>query len=159
LGTIGLESLSSNNFSDSASREWSIGPRVSWNIFQGDATRQNIKVHNARQEQALIFYEMALLKAQEEVENALVAYARQQRRMVSLRAATTAAKRAAQLAADQFQAGLVDFSNVLDAQRAQLNFEDELAQSEGSVIANLIRLYKALGGGWVSKVKEHDTTQ
>lgn len=155
FGTIGLESLSSGDFFDSASRAWSIGPSISWNIFHGGAIRQNIEVQNARQEQALISYETTLLKALEEVENALVAYAREQLRMESLAAATAAAKNAALLAEDQFQAGLVDFSNVLDAQRAQLNFEDELAQSEGTVTANLIRLYKALGGGWVSEVKEN----
>jgi len=158
MGTIGLESLSSSNFFDSASQIWRIGPGMSWNIFQGGAIRQNIEVQNARQEQALISYETTLLKALEEVENTLVAYAREQQRMESLRAATTAARSAAQLAEDQFQAGLVDFSNVLDAQRAQINFEDELAQSEGSVTANLIRLYKALGGGWVSEIKEQETT-
>ncbi|NOQ46512.1 MAG: efflux transporter outer membrane subunit [Desulfobulbaceae bacterium] len=159
FGTIGLESLASADFFDSASRVWRIGPGISWNIFQGGALRQNIEVQNALQEQALIAYETALLEALEEVENALVAYAREQRRMESLGAATTAAKSAAQLAEDQFQAGLVDFSNVLDAQRAQLNFEDELAQSEGGVTANLIRLYKALGGGWVSEVKKQETTE
>ena len=159
LGTVGLESLSSGDFFDSASRVWRIGPGVSWNIFQGGAIRQNIEVQNARQEQALISYEMALLNALEEVENALVAYAREQQRMESLRAATAAAKSAAQLAEDQFQAGLVDFSNVLDAQRAQINFEDELAQSEGTVTANLIRLYKALGGGWVAEIKEQKITE
>ena len=159
LGTVGLESLSSGDFFDSASRVWRIGPGVSWNIFQGGAIRQNIEVQNARQEQALISYEMALLNALEEVENALVAYAREQQRMESLHAATAAAKSAAQLAEDQFQAGLVDFSNVLDAQRAQINFEDELAQSEGTVTANLIRLYKALGGGWVAEIKEQKITE
>ena len=158
LGTIGLESLSSGNFFDSASQVWRIGPGISWNLFQGGAIRQNIEVHNARQEQALISYETTLLKALEEVENTLVAYAREQQRMESLRAATTAAQNAAQLAEDQFQAGLVDFSNVLDAQRAQINFEDELAQSEGNVTANLIRLYKALGGGWVSEVQKPEST-
>jgi len=158
FGTIGLESLSSDNFFDSASHLWRIGPGISWNIFHGGAIRQNIEVQNARQEQAMISYEMTLLKALEDVENALVAYVREQLRMESLRAATAAAKSAALLAEDQFQAGLVDFSNVLDAQRAQINFEDELAQSEGTVTANLIRLYKALGGGWVSEVKEQEST-
>jgi len=151
LGTIGLESLSSGDFVDWASRAWSVGPGVSWNIFHGGAIRQNIEVQSARQEQALINYEQAVLRAQEEVENALVAYATEQRRMESLRAGTVAAKSAAQLADAKFQAGLVDFNNVLDAQRAQLDFEDELAQSKGAVTSNLVRLYKALGGGWESK--------
>jgi len=150
MGTIGLESISTGDFLESASRTWSIGPGISWNIFHGGAIRQNIKVQSALQEQAMIQYESAVLKAQEEVENVLVAYDKEQRRRESLARATDAARRAVLLARDQYQAGLVDFSNVLMAQRSLLSFQDELAQSEGAVVSNLVRLYKALGGGWKS---------
>jgi len=148
LGTVGLESISTGNLFTGHSRTWSISPGVSWNIFHGGAIRQNIKVHSARQEQALIQYESAVLKAQEEVENVLVAYAKEQRRRESLAAATSAAQTAVGLAQDQYKVGLVDFSNVLDAQRSLLSFQDQLAQSDGAVTSNLVRLYKALGGGW-----------
>ena len=148
MGTIGLESISTGDFLESAGRTWGIGPGISWNIFHGSAIRQNIKVQTARQEQALIQYESTVLKALEEVENVLVAYAKEQRRRESLARATNAAKRAVLLARDQYQAGLVDFNNVLIAQRSLLSFQNELAQSEGAVISNLVRLYKALGGGW-----------
>jgi NodT family efflux transporter outer membrane factor (OMF) lipoprotein len=147
-GTIGFESISSSDLLTSASRVWSIGPGVSWNIFHGGAIRQNIKVQTARQEQAMIQYESAVLKAYEEVENVLIAYAKEQRRQQSLAKSATAAQRAALLTQDQYQAGLVDFNNVLDAQRSLLLIQDELSQSEGNVISNLIRLYKAFGGGW-----------
>jgi len=148
IGTVGLESISTGNFFTADSRTWSISPGVSWNIFHGGAIRQNIKVQSARQEQALIEYESAVLKAQEEVENVLVAYAKEQRRRESLARATDAARQADLLARDRYQAGLVDFSNVLIAQLSLLSFQDELAQSEGSVTSNVVRLYKALGGGW-----------
>jgi len=150
FGTIGLESLSSGDFFEWASRTWSIGSGVSWNIFDGNAIRQNIEVQTARQEQALIQYEAAVLRAQEEVENVLVAYAKEQLRRESLSKAADAAQRAALLAQDRYQAGLVDFNNVLDAQRSLLILQDELNQSNGAVISNLVRLYKALGGGWKS---------
>jgi len=55
-----------------------------------------------------------------------------------------------QLSQDKYKAGLVDFSNVLDAQRSLLSFQDQLAQSNGAVTSNLITLYKALGGGWTA---------
>jgi len=151
IGSIGLESVTFSDFSEWASRTWSIGgPGISWNIFRGGAIRQNIEVQTALQEQALIQYESTVLRALEEVENALVAYAKEQRRRESLTKATVAAQRAAALARDVYQAGLVDFNNVLDAQRSLLIIEDQLAQSEGAVISNLVRLYKALGGGWKS---------
>jgi NodT family efflux transporter outer membrane factor (OMF) lipoprotein len=148
FGTIGLESLSSKDFLEWASRTWSIGPGVSWNIFDAGAIRQNIKVETARQEQALIQYESAVLSAQEEVENVLVAFAKEQRRRESLSRATEAARQADRLARDRYQAGLVDFSNVLITQLSLLSFQDELVQSDGAVTTNLVRLYKAFGGGW-----------
>ncbi len=83
-GTIGLESIVSGDFLDWGSRYWSIGPSASWMVFDGGAFRQNIKAQTARQEQALIQYQATVLKAQEEVENALVAYAKEQRRRHSL---------------------------------------------------------------------------
>jgi NodT family efflux transporter outer membrane factor (OMF) lipoprotein len=148
FGTIGLESLSSQDFLDWGSRIWSIGPGISWNIFDAGAIRKNIKVQTARQEQALIRYESAVLNAQEEVENVLVAFAKEQRRRESLFKATQAARQADLLARDRYQAGLVDFNNVLVAQLALISFQDQLVQSDGAVTTNLVRLYKALGGGW-----------
>jgi len=148
LGSIGLESIDSGDFLDWGSRAWRIGPGASWTVFDGGAIRQNIKVQNARQEQALIQYQATVLKAQEEVENALVAYAKEQRRRDSLDRAATAAQRAELLARDKYQAGLVDFNNVLDAQRSLIILQDALNQSIGAATANLVRLYKSLGGGW-----------
>jgi len=107
-----------------------------------------VAAQSARQEQAMIDYQAALLTAQEEIENAILAFAKEQLRRDSLVKATAAARNADRIARDQYQAGLVDFSNVLDAQRSLLSFEDQLAQSRGAVSANLVRLYKALGGGW-----------
>jgi multidrug efflux system outer membrane protein len=78
----------------------------------------------------------------------LVAYAKEQDRRDSLAKAEAAAERATLLAQDQYEAGLVNFNNVLDTQRALLVLQDQLAQSEGTVTSNLVRLYKALGGGW-----------
>ena len=149
-GSIGLEALSLTNLSSSGTWTLSGGPRMSWAIFKGGAIRQNIEVQSALQEQYLIAYESAVLSALEEVENALVAYAEVQQRRQSLSEATEAARKAVALAQHKYQAGLTDFNNVLDAQRSLLSFQEQLAQSEGNVTSNLVRLYKALGGGWTS---------
>jgi NodT family efflux transporter outer membrane factor (OMF) lipoprotein len=154
-GTIGFDALSIDNLFLSGSGTYGFGPSISLPIFTGGATRQNIEVQSALQEQYLIAYETAVLNALEEVENSLVAFAEEQSRRQSLFDATTAAKQADELAKTKYQAGLTDFSSVLDAERSLLSFEDELAQSEGKVTANLIRLYKALGGGWTSATNEN----
>jgi outer membrane protein TolC len=147
-GTIGLESLSAGDLFNSASRAWLIGPSILWNVFDAGAARQRIEFQSALRDQVLNDYGSKILLALEEVENALVAYAQEQLRRESLKAASAAAQRAVLLAQDQYAAGLVDFNNVLIAQRSLLSLQDELARSEGTVTSNLVRLYKALGGGW-----------
>ena len=147
-GSIGLAALATGDLLSADSKTYSFGPSVTWTIFNGGAIRQNIEVQSALQEQYLIAYEAAVLNASEEVENALVAFAEEQKRRQALLDATGAAKQASELAKNKYQAGLTDFSSVLDAERSLRSFEDSLAQSEGAVTSNLVRLYKTLGGGW-----------
>lgn len=147
-GTVGLQSIHETKILDLDSKYWSAGPSVSWNIFNAGAVRQNIAVQSALVDQALISYQSTVLSALEEVENVLTAYAKEQNRHEYLSAAITAARRADELAREQYQAGLVDFSNVLDTQQALLTLTDTMAQNEGAMVLNLVRLYKAFGGGW-----------
>ena len=153
-GSIGLETLSLTEPSSQRSQTISGGPRFSWAILD-PTVRPNIEVQSALQEQALITYRAAVLNSLEEVEDALIEYAQEQQRRDNLQQATEAAQAAAKLAQDKYQAGLTDFSNVLDAERSLLSFQDQLAQSNGTVTSNLIRLYKALGGGWTSMADTH----
>jgi len=155
LGSIGLEALSPGNLFLTSSRTHGIGATVAWPLFDAGAIRSNIEVQTALQEQALIRYEAAVLTALEDVENALVAYAKEQRRRQSLTEATEAARRAVDLAQKQYTSGLIEFGNVLIAQRSLLSLEDQLAVSEGEVTSNLIALYKSLGGGWKSLIPDN----
>ncbi len=147
-GAIGYESLSSGNLLTADSLVWSWGPKVTWPVFHGNAIRANIEVQSALQEQAAIHYESAVLSALEEVEDALSAYVEEQIRRSSLTEAAAAAKDAADFAQNNYDAGMIDFDTVLDAQRTLLSYQDALVQSEAAVVINLVRLYKALGGGW-----------
>lgn len=147
-GSIGLEALSADGFLSANNRTWQIAPGVSWNIFDAGRLRKKIEIQSALQEQSLLTYEATVLGALQEVENALVAYAHEQERRGALNLATGAALRASDLARQQYAAGLIDFLSVLEAQRALLTLQQQLAESEGLVTGNLVRLYKALGGGW-----------
>jgi NodT family efflux transporter outer membrane factor (OMF) lipoprotein len=149
-GSIGLEALSLDNLFSTGSRTYRVTPGFTWSIFSAGSIRRNIEVQDALQEQALIQYEAAVLTALEEAENALAAYADEKVRRESLLRASEAAQRAVDLAQSQYASGLIDFQVVLDAQRSLLSLQDQLATSEGEVTADLIRLYKALGGGWTS---------
>ncbi|MCE9590257.1 MAG: efflux transporter outer membrane subunit [Planctomycetes bacterium] len=147
-GTAGLESLSLKDFANANSAFWSIGPSVTWRIFDAGQIKANIQVTEARQQQALIQYRQVVLRSLQEVEDALVAHDREQVRWRSLEQAVDANRRAVELATDLHKAGVVDFLNVLTAQQSLYLSEDLLAQSTRIVATNLIALYKALGGGW-----------
>jgi outer membrane protein, multidrug efflux system len=149
-GSIGLESITTGNFLKWGSRTLSIGPGVTAPIFHGGALRQKVEYQTAVQEQAAIAYEKTVLNALEEVENALVAYGEEQNKRDALIEAVDAAEKAVLLSQHQYQVGLANFLSVLDAERSLLTFQNQLAESKGAVVSNLIRVYKTLGGGWES---------
>ncbi|MFH1993418.1 MAG: efflux transporter outer membrane subunit [Pseudomonadota bacterium] len=156
-GSIGFDALSTGDLLTADSRSYSYGPRISWRIFDAGAVRRNIEVQSAKQEQALVTYESTVLSALEETENALVAYAEEQHRRDSLLEAVRAAQQVLDLAQSKYQAGLIDFIALLDAQRSLLSYQDELGISDGAVTSNLVRLYKALGGGWDIQMRAKET--
>jgi NodT family efflux transporter outer membrane factor (OMF) lipoprotein len=147
-GSIGYEMITKGNPLSRGNLIGSIAASAVYTVFDAGRIRQGIEVQNALQEQALVDYETSILLALEEVENGLIAYADEQVRRRSLVEASEAAGRAVQVVRDNYAAGLVDFLPVLESQRSLLSFEDQLAQSDATVTSDLIRLYKALGGGW-----------
>jgi NodT family efflux transporter outer membrane factor (OMF) lipoprotein len=153
-GTLQFAAADMTRLFDSTSRLSNIGPAFQWNIFNTASVRSNIKVQNERQKQALIAYEQTILQALEEVENAMVAYARELDRQAALKQAVAATRKSAHLAESLYKDGLKDFISVLDAQRSLFAVEDQSTISSAEVSANLIRLYKALGGGWNPRFRE-----
>jgi len=99
-------------------------------------------------EEAGLQYRSTILKALQEVEDALVEYATDQERQVKLNAAYQQNQLALQLMQQRYQHGLVTFLEVLDAERTVLSSQDELAQSASLSVTDVVALYKALGGGW-----------
>jgi len=149
-GAIGLQALTFNGLFNAANATSSGSSGLTWRVFDAGAIRKNIEIQSALQEQSLIAYESAVLGALEEAENAILAYAQEQRRRQSLVEAARSAQAAAELAGIKYRTGLIDFTAVLEAERSLLSFRDQLAQSDGAIVTNLVRLYKALGGGWTA---------
>jgi len=147
-GALGYESVSASDWFAGGSRFWSLGPTVQWNLFDAGRIRANIKVQNARQEQALANYEKTVLASFEDVENALVGYAKERARHRSLEDAVQSSQESLRLANQLYANGLANFINVLDAERSLYQTQDQLVQSELVISSDLIALYKALGGGW-----------
>ncbi len=158
-GSLTFQSTDSANLFTVLSRALSFGPSLQWNIFSAGSVRNNITVQNERQKQALLNYEKSILTALEDVENGMVAYARELDRRENMRKAVSASSESVRFAESMYKDGLIDFSRVLDAQRNLFTQEDQLADSDAEVTRNLIRLYKALGGGWESSANSMESVE
>jgi NodT family efflux transporter outer membrane factor (OMF) lipoprotein len=139
-GSAGL-SLGVGNF-------FSLGPSINWPIFSAGRIRSNIRAQHERVNQALLGYEKTINVAVQEVEDSLTSYSGECEQLAHLEKAVASSRRAVDLSRELYTAGLADFLSVLEAQNALYDNEKEQAQSETAVLASLIALYKALGGGW-----------
>lgn len=146
-GTLGLSANAAADVFTEGSDQSAFGPSVRWNLFDGGRLRQRVKSLEARAEAAQIAWELTVLRALEEAENAMTRFVHEQSRRASLERAATQARRAVDLAQSQYRAGLSDFQAVIDSQRTVAAIEDELAGSDAEIATNLIALFKALGGG------------
>ena len=133
---------------DQGARQYSYGPRMSWNFFDGGRIRNNIKAEDALAVEARLRYEQTVLVALQEVEDALVAFTQEAERRDALQRTVVAAQRSVELVQTLYRTGLTDFQNVLDMERSLFVQQDLYAESQGLVVQNLILLYRALGGGW-----------
>jgi outer membrane protein TolC len=152
-GTFGFLSSDVGKFKLSDMFQWKshtgqAGPSVQWNILNYGRITNNVRVQDARFEQLLIAYQNTVLKAQQEVEDALVAFLRAQEQSGFLAQSTAAAKNSLDLSILQYREGAKDFTTVVIAQQALLNQQDNLATSLGNILSNLVGVYRALGGGW-----------
>jgi multidrug efflux system outer membrane protein len=128
------------------SRAWAVSPSVSWSAFDLGRARARVRGSSAATEEAMAFYEDTVLRALEETESALANYHAQQARLIKLNDQARESKRAADIARLRYREGVVDFLELLDAERTQLQAEDAVAESEKDVYVTVIALYKALGG-------------
>jgi NodT family efflux transporter outer membrane factor (OMF) lipoprotein len=147
-GALGLTASSLDNFFSDENAAMNISPFISIPLFNRNRIRDQIEIQNAIQERTLIEYETTVADAIKEVRDAIMAYGEEQKRYRMLTKGAAAAQMALEIADERFSSGLVDFLDVLDAQRALLSFEESKASSSGTITLGLIRLYKALGGGW-----------
>jgi NodT family efflux transporter outer membrane factor (OMF) lipoprotein len=147
-GNLVLQAAEFGDLGEGDSFGWSLVPGVSWPLFTGGKVRGQIQVEEARAEQALAAYRATVLNALAEVENALVALRQEEIRRERLATAVEASQQSVKLVHTQYISGLTDFQSYLDAQRSLTGQQDSFAVSQGQAVANLIRLNRALGGGW-----------
>ncbi|MGC9986543.1 MAG: efflux transporter outer membrane subunit [Polyangia bacterium] len=153
-GSVGLEALVQGG-SGSTGVFYSLLGGITAPIFNAGRLKNQVEAQDAVREQAQVAYQQAVLTALQEVENALVALARNRERGDALTRAAEAAHAASDLARQRYSAGVIDFQSVIDTQRTVLSVEDSLASTQADSVLALIRLYKALGGGWSQTTEPH----
>lgn len=147
-GSIGVESLKAGEiFSPQYTISKLVGSLTA-PIFSAGSIKATIEIKTEAERQALIAYESTVLTALAEVENAQSSVARTTERLDSIRIAAAAARDAATLAAQEYQAGQSDLLTLLDAQRSSLSLDQQEVSAGAAQLAAYIQLYKSLGGGW-----------
>lgn len=153
FGFVGLESTNSGDRSgsdllDSDSLTFSGGPAFSWNILNYGRIKSNVRVQDARFQQAIVGYQDAVLRAYQEVEDAIVGFLESKKETGFRHESATASQRSSEIANIQYREGAVDFQRVIDSDRELVLQQDLWTSSRGRIALNLIAMYKALGGGW-----------
>ena len=152
FGSIGLRAFNkgpgTHNLFSTSSIFYSAGPAINWPFLNYGRLTNAVRVEDARFQQSLVAYRDTVLRASQEVEDALAGFLSAQQALVFQQNAVTSAKRSVELSLVQYREGATDFQRVLDAQRSLLQEQTSGAQQTSSVATNLVALYKALGGGW-----------
>ena len=130
------------------SRIWGIGGLVSLPLFDFGQRLATIKEYSSLEHQALFTYEKTVITALQEVESDLASYFNEEERMFHLSREMEASQKAWDLVLDLYQAGLANYTQVLQTEQVWLNAINALTSSQQALATDLISLYKALGGGW-----------
>ena len=129
-------------------RSGSMGPSLTWNIFNYGQITNNVRYQDAQFQELLVTYQNTVLSAQQDVEDNLEGFLQSQEQAASLKESVVAAQSSLDLALIQYREGITDFTTVLTAQQALLSTEDSLASAMGNISRYLVGVYRALGGGW-----------
>jgi NodT family efflux transporter outer membrane factor (OMF) lipoprotein len=151
-GAAGYTAGEFNALGDHGTFRYAVGPVITWPALTLGRIKARVDQSSARAREAQTQYDVTVLRALQDVESSLVRYRTARGRLENLRNAADASERAAELARLRFTGGVADFLQVLDAERTQLEAQDQLAQSRTDAATAYASLYKALGGSWPSPV-------
>lgn len=145
--TFGFESYEGARFGEWGTRTWSVGPSLSLPIFDQGRRRATVVLRQLAQQEAAVSYQQTVLKAWQDIDDALTAYDAERGRNARLRTREDASREAYDLARARYARGLTDFLVELDAQRTWIQARRDLSDSNHQLFLRLIAIYKAVGGG------------
>lgn len=134
---------------------YSVGPSFVWPFLNYGRIKNNIRVQDARLQQALVQYRQTVIQAAREVEDAMAAFIGATEQGEILLATVAAARRASEISLLRYREGFADYQRVLDAQQALFTQEQRYATNQANVVRALISMYLGLGGGWQTRESEN----
>ncbi len=161
INITGLLGMASSDLSTltTGGAAWSVGGSLLGPIFNFGKNKRRVEVERFKTEEALIQYEAVVIQAFREVEDALVEIDTYRRQLDIKQEEYTAARNAATLSRDRYNGGVTSYLEVLESERTLFSVELDLSQTRQAWLASYIKLYNALGGGWVSPQEEQQATQ
>ena len=149
LGAVfGRESIDLNGIALGPANFSNVAGLIAMPIFNAGRTRAINDIAESGQKEAVLHYEDAIVRALEDVENALVALGDERQRARLLHDAAATAEAALGRAQSLYNRGQIDLLPLLDAQRTQLAVRAIANDSSTQLLLDSVQLYKALGGGW-----------
>ncbi|WP_347290477.1 efflux transporter outer membrane subunit [Kluyvera georgiana] len=142
---FGFESYLSGEFSDWGSRAWSVGPSLNLPIFDHGRRTATVQLRELQQQEAAVNYQKTVLKAWQEIDDALSAYSAEQQQVLELKKRSDAANDAYQLVQARYDGGATDYTAVLDAQRSYLQARRDLVGCRGRLSTRYVTVNKAIG--------------
>ena len=147
-GSAGIRSTDFDTLTHWANHFYQAGPTLALPLFQGGEVTATVTLTEATQKVAALDYEKTVLNALEEVENDLAAYRSDKARQISLTQTVNTSADGLKLAQARYQHGLSSFIDVLNSETTLVEARQQLTDAILSTTADVVNLYKALGGGW-----------
>ena len=147
-GSLDVQALQFSGLGSWASRQYGFGPTATLPIFEGGRLTGQLHLRNAQQQEASVLFQRTVLKAWEEIDDAMADFTAAQNERDHLHEAVQENETAVKTAQAQYIAGASDFLNVLTLQNALLSSQNALVDATTRVASSLTQVYRALGGGW-----------
>jgi len=148
FGFLGFDSLSRNHlFANDAFQAIGAGA-LRWRLFDFGKVDAEVAQARGANAEALAQYRQAVLKAAEDVEDALVSLSQTEANVIELQGEVLSLTRARDLSEKAYQAGAITLTDVLDANRQLLTARDDLDANRTDAARAAVRAFRALGGGW-----------
>ena len=152
LGTLDYQAQDFQHLFSGHAIQGDVGPSFQWNVLNYGRILNNVRATDALFQQLVVDYQNTVLVAQQETENGLITFVKSQEEAKDLMEAVVAAQKAVVIALAQYKAGMIDFNRVSLLEQNLVTYQNQQAGARAAIAQGLIQTYRALGGGWASRL-------